>query len=169
MPEQAAVSPLLDGFTVGTPVNDHYGVCCYPAVKEDSQRRYILKVISIPASQTQLDALLITGAYGNTAEAADYFRQLSDNLLSEVQLLQQLSRLNGFVPFEGSQVEPMQKNRIGYQVYLLSGFRLSLERYMHRHTVSHLEAVNLGRNSWAEVKSATRASAPGRGWWSRYG
>ena len=157
MPEQAAVSPLLDGFTVGTPVNDHYGVCCYPAVKEDSQRRYILKVISIPASQTQLDALLITGAYGNTAEAADYFRQLSDNLLSEVQLLQQLSRLNGFVPFEGSQVEPMQKNRIGYQVYLLSGFRLSLERYMHRHTVSHLEAVNLGIDLCAALSACRKA------------
>ncbi len=157
MSEQAAVSPLLDGFTIGTPVNDHYGVCCYPAVKENFQRKYILKVISIPASQTQLDALLITGAYKNTAEAADYFRQLSDNLLNEVQLLQQLSRLDGFVPFEGCQVEPMQKNRIGYQVYLLSGFRLSLERYMHRHTVSHLEAVNLGIDLCAALSACRRA------------
>lgn len=144
MAEQFAVSPLLDGFTIGTPVNDHYGVCCYPAVKENSERKYIVKVISIPASQTQLDALLITGAYQNSAEAVDYFKQLTDSLLEEAQLLHTLSRLQGFVPFEGCQVEPMEGSRIGFRIYLLSGFRLSLERYMHRHTVSHLEAVNLG-------------------------
>ena len=102
--EQFAVSPLLDGFTIGTPVNDHYGVCCYPAVKENSQRKYIVKVISIPPSQTQLDALLITGAYKNSSEAVDYFRQLSDDLLEEAQLLHDLSRLEGFVSFEGCQV-----------------------------------------------------------------
>lgn len=157
MAEQFAVSPLLDGFTIGTPVNDHYGVCCYPAVKENSQRKYIVKVISIPPSQTQLDALLITGAYKNSSEAVEYFRQLSDNLLEEAQLLHDLSRLEGFVSFEGCQVEPMGKNRIGYQLYLLSGFRLSLERYMHRHTVSHLEAVNLGIDLCAALSACRKA------------
>ncbi|MGM9605395.1 MAG: protein kinase, partial [Faecousia sp.] len=157
MSEQSAVSPLLDGFTIGSPVNDHFGVCCFPAVKENSERKYIVKVISVPASQTQLDALLITGAYQDSAEAADYFRQLSDSLLQEAQLLQTLSRLEGFLPYEGCQVEPMQKNRIGYQVYLLSGFRLSLERYMHRHTVSHLEAVNLGIDLCGALAACRRA------------
>ena len=157
MSEQAAVSPLLGGFTMGAPVNDHFGVCCYPAVKENSDRKYIVKVISVPASQTQLDALLITGAYRDAASAADYFRQLAESLLSEVQLLLRLSRLEGFVPFEGCQLEPMQKNRVGYQLYLLSGFRLSLERYMHRHTVSHLEAVNLGIDLCAALAACRRA------------
>ena len=157
LPEQFAVSPLLDGFTMGNPVNDHYGVCCYPAVKANSERKYIVKVISVPPSQTQLDALLITGAYKNSAEAAEYFRQLSDNLMEEAALLQSLSRLEGFVPFEGCQAEPMQKNRIGYQVVLLSGFRLSLERYMHRHTVSHLEAVNLGIDLCAALSACRKA------------
>ena len=157
MPEQFAVSPLLDGFTVGTPVNDHYGVCCYPAVKENSERKYIVKVISVPASQTQLDALLITGAYRSSGEAAAYFRQQSDQLLEEAQLLHTLSRLEGFVPYEGCQVEPMGGSRTGFEIYLLSGFRLSLERYMHRHTVSHLEAVNLGIDLCAALAACRRA------------
>ena len=144
MPEQLTVSPLLDGFTVGSPVGDRYGVSCYPAVRGDSQRKYIVKVISVPASQTQLDALLITGAYKDSAQAAEYYRTVAEDIVQETELLKKLSRLDGFVPYEGCQMEPMQKNRIGYQVFLLSGFRLSLERYMHRHTVSHLEAVNLG-------------------------
>ena len=67
MPEQPSVSPLLDGFTLGAPAHGHAGVCCCPAVRADSQRKYIVKIISIPASQAQLDALLITGAYKDSA------------------------------------------------------------------------------------------------------
>lgn len=156
MNDQIAVSPLLDGFTIGTPVADHYGVCCYPAVKENSQRRFIVKAISVPPSQTQLDALLITGAYQDPAQAADYFRAQADQLLQEAELLRRLSRLQGFVPFEGCQAEPMQGSRVGYRVYLLSGFRLSLERYMHRHTVSHLEAVNLGIDICAALSACRK-------------
>lgn len=144
MSERKSVSPLLDGFTVGSPVNEHYGVCCYPAVKANTERKYILKVISIPASQTQLEALLITGAYKDPAEAAEYFRSLTDGVIQEVAFLRKMARLKGFLPYEGLQFEPMDKNLIGYNIYLLSGFRLSLERYMHRQSVTHLEAVNLG-------------------------
>lgn len=157
MPDQKSVSPLLDGFTIGTPVNDHFGVCCYPAVKEDSQRKYIVKVISIPASQTQLDALLITGACKDPADAAEYFRGRSDEVVQEAEFLKAMSRLEGFIPYEGFQVEPMLRNRIGYEVSLLSGFRLSLERYMHRSNVTHLEAVNLGIDLCTALAACRRA------------
>lgn len=144
MPEQKSVSPLLDGFTIGTPVKSHFGVCCYPAVRENSERKYIVKTISVPASQTQLDALLITGAYQDPAAAAEYFRSQAEALMHENEILKKLSRLEGFLPFEGCQMEPVPHSRIGYEVYFLSNFRLTLERYMHRHNISHLEAVNLG-------------------------
>lgn len=157
MTEQKSVSPLLDGFTLGTPVNDHFGVCCYPAVKENSDRKYIVKMISVPASQTQLDALLITGAYKDPADAAEYFREVSDRIVQEAEFLKTMSRLEGFIPYEGIQVEPMSKNRLGYEVYLVSGFRLSLERYMHRHTITHLDAVNLGIDLCAALAACRRA------------
>lgn len=144
MPEQPNVSPLLDGFTLGPPAHDHAGVCCYPAVRADNQRKYIVKVISVPASQTQLDALLITGAYKDSAEADAYFRSQAEGIVQESRMLGQLARRGGFVPYEGCQLDPIGKNRVGYEVTLLSGFRLSLERYMYKHAVSHLEAVNLG-------------------------
>lgn len=144
MSEEKSVSPLLDGFTIGTPVKSHFGVCCYPAVRENSERKYIVKTISVPASQTQLDALLITGAYQDPAAAAEYFRSQAESLMHENEILKKLSRLEGFLPFEGCQMEPVPHNRIGYEVYFLSNFRLTLERYMHRHNISHLEAVNLG-------------------------
>lgn len=143
MSDLISVSPLLDGFQIGAAINNHCGISCYPALKEDSDRKYIVKVISIPASQSQLDALLITGAYKDPAAAAEYFHAQAENIVREADFLNKMAN-QGFLPFEGSQIEPMQKNRIGYDVYLLSSFRLSLERYMHRQKVTHLEAVNMG-------------------------
>lgn len=144
MSEFKPVSPLLDGFTIGTPVNDHFGICCYPAVNTDTNRKYILKVIALPASQSQADALLYTGAFKNASQISEYFHSAAQEIEKEVESLRKLSRQSFFLPFEGCQIEPMEHNLIGHQVFLLSCFRLSLEKYMHRKTITHLEAVNLG-------------------------
>ena len=36
MSESNSVSPLLDGFKLGNPISNHHGVCCCPAIKENS-------------------------------------------------------------------------------------------------------------------------------------
>ena len=69
MSEPKLISPLLDNFAVGGPISNHDGVSCYPAMREGSDEKYILKIITIPASQVKLEALLLTGAYPNTEEA----------------------------------------------------------------------------------------------------
>lgn len=144
MSEQKLVSPLLDGFTLGNAISDHDGVRCYPAMKENSDEKYIVKVISVPASQVQLEALLLTGAYRDPADAMDYFKEVADGIEAEAYLLKKLSKLEGFLSFEDLQIVPMEKGRLGYEVYLLSSYKRSLERYMRRHLMTHLEAINLG-------------------------
>ena len=67
MSELKLVSPLLDGFVMGNPMSSHDGIDCCPAMKENSDEKYIVKIISVPASQVQLDALLLTGAYKDPA------------------------------------------------------------------------------------------------------
>ena len=71
MSELKLISPLLDGFEIGDPISDHHGVRCCPAMKENSDDKYIVKIISVPASQKQLDALLLTGAYKDASAAAE--------------------------------------------------------------------------------------------------
>lgn len=142
--EQKLVSPLLDGFTLGNAMSDHDGVRCYPAVKENSDEKYIVKVISVPASQVQLDALLLTGAYKDPADAMDYFKDVAEDIQREAQLLKTLSKLDGFLCYEDLQIVPMENGKLGYEIYLLSSYKRSLERYMRRHLMTHLEAVNLG-------------------------
>ena len=156
MSEPKLISPLLDGFSMGKAVSDHDGVRCYPALKENSDKKYIVKVISIPASQTQLDALLLTGAYEEPTAALEYFRELADNVEKEAAALKNLSRVEGFLAFEGWQVVPME-GRLGYEVYLLSSYRHALDSYVRRNNMTHLGAVNLGIDICTALSAARRA------------
>ena len=138
------VSPLLDGFLMGDPLSSHNGVHCYPAMKENSDNRYIVKTIEVPASQSQLDALLLTGAYKNSAEATEYFREMAEGIVKEAELLKQLSSLEGFLSYEGWQMVPMEDSQLGYVIYLLGSYKQSLEKFLKRNPMTHLGAVNLG-------------------------
>lgn len=151
MSEPKLVSPLLDGFVMGAPLSKHHGVCCCPAMKENSDDKYIVKIISVPASQSQLDALLLTGACKDAAAAMEYFKELSDGIVREAEALNKLSKLEGFLPYTDWQVVPMENNDLGYDVYLVSPYRLSLEKYMRRNLLTHLNAVNLGLDMCAAL------------------
>lgn len=157
MSEQKLVSPLLDGFQMGDPISSHDGVRCCPAIKENSENKYIVKILSIPASQSQLDALLLAGAYQDAAGALEYFKDLADGVVKEVKLHQQLARLDGFVPCEAWQVVPMDDNHLGYEVYLLTPYHRTLERHLKKTALTHLEAVNLGLDICAALTASRRA------------
>ena len=157
MSEPKCISPMLDGFVLGAPISDHDGVRCYPAMKENSENKYIVKVISVPASQVQLDALLLTGAYEDPGSAMDYFKTLADGVDTEASLLKKLSKLEGFLPYDNWQIVPMEENRLGYDIYLISSYKRSLAKYLRRHTMTHLGTVNLGLDLCAALAVARRA------------
>lgn len=159
MSEPTPISPLLDGFVMGSAISEHNGVSCCPAIKEHTDKKYIVKIISIPASQTQMDALLLAGAYKDPADVMDYFKSQGEGILWEAELLQQLSRLEGFLPYEGWQMEPITRRRLGYQVYLLGSYKKSLEKHLRRHPVTHLEAVNLGLDLCSALSVCREAGA----------
>ena len=156
MSEPKLISPMLDDFAMGGPISDHHGVRCCPAMPNGSDKRYIVKVISIPASQVQLEAFLLTGIYSNESAAAEYFKTLADDVVREVEALNKLSKLEGFLPYEKYQVEPMQ-GEVGYDVYLLSPYKRNLEKYFRRTPMTHLAAVNLGLDLCASLAVARHA------------
>ena len=150
MSEAKLISPMLDGFAIGGAMSDHHGIRCYPAMPADSDKRYIVKVISIPASQVQLDALLLAGAYTSKDAALAYFKELADGVAAEADVLKKLSRFEGFIPFEDLQIVPKDDNT-GYDVYLLSPYKRSLARHMIKKPMTHLSAVNLGLDLCASM------------------
>ena len=157
MSEHKLVSPLLDGFQMGDPISSHDGVRCCPAIRENSDNKYIIKILSIPASQSQLDALLLTGAFQDAAGALNYFKELTDGVVQEIRLHQKLARVGGFVPCEAWQVVPMDNNSLGYDVYLLTPYRRTLDRHLKKNPMTHLEAVNLGLDLCAALTACRRS------------
>lgn len=157
MSEPNRVSPLLDGMAVGAPMSSRSGVQCCPAIRENSDEKYIVKILSFPASQASMDALLLTKAYKGPAEAMEYFKGLALDVQKDAQTLRELSALEGFWGYEGWQMVPMDKSRLGYEVFLLSPYRRSLEKFCRRHAVTHLEAVNLGLDLCAALAVCRRA------------
>lgn len=157
MSEEKLISPMLDGFVMGEPMSRHDGVRCCPAMRENSDDKYIVKIISVPPSQKQLDALLLTQAYPDAAAAMNYFKELADGVVKEAELLQQLAKLEGFLPYSSWQVVPMEDNNLGYDIYLLGDYRRSLEKFLRRNNMTHLGAVNLGLDLCAALTICRRA------------
>ena len=143
MSEPRYISPMLDGFSLGQSISDHHGVECYPAMRDDSDKRFIVKKISLPASQVQVDALLLTGVFRDTDAVLAYYKDLAQGVLKEVQTLNSLAEQRGFVPTLDCQIVPMESG-VGFEVYILSRYRKSLDRFVRRHPMTHLGAVNLG-------------------------
>lgn len=155
MSEPRLITPLLAGHLMGDPISEHHGVRCCPAIAEESGERFIVKIISIPASQVQVDAMLLTGACHSHEDALAYFKSLADDTVREAELLKDLSRLEGFISYEGWQTEPMDDG-IGYDVYLIGSYRRTLERQMRREPLTHLAAVNLGLDLCAALSVCRR-------------
>ena len=143
MSEPRYVSPMLDGFSLGQSISDHSGVACYPAMRDDSEKRYIVKKISLPASQVQVEALLLTGVFRDAEAVRAYYEDLAQGVRKEVQTLETLAGQRGFVPYKAHQIEPLEDG-VGYDVILLSRYRKTLDRFMERSPMTHLSAVNLG-------------------------
>ena len=156
MPEPKLISPLLDGFAIGEPMSDHHGVRCCPALHEETGNRFIVKIISIPASQVQVDALFLTGAFSSQDEALSYFHDLSKSILDEAEVLSKLTKLEGFLPYLASQVVEMSDGT-GYEVYLISPYKRSLRKQMEVAPFTHLGAVNLALDLCAALATSRRA------------
>lgn len=156
MLEQNSNVSMLDDYIVGASVGNRFGISCSPALRKDNDQKYIVKRISIPQSHTQLDALLITGAYKDAASAKQYFQVQVEEIISEVDFLLKMSRIEGFVAYQNHQVVPKGDQMPGFDLFLLCPYRLSLERFISSRSITHLDAVNLGIDMCAALSACRR-------------
>ena len=142
---------------MGAPISSHYGAICCPALKKDTDDRYIVKIISVPASRKQLDALLLTGAYSNPDDAAAYFKDQADGICAEAETLRELSAGAGFVPYDGWQVVPKEDNQPGCRIYLLGPYRRSLDKQLRKGLITHQDALKLGQELCSALSACREA------------
>lgn len=155
--EPKLISPLLDGFAVGAPISSRQGTICCPAMKRGSNDKYIVKIISLPASGKQLDALLLSGACSDSNEAAAYFKDQAGSICEEAETLRTLSAGSGFTSFENWQVAANEENQPGFRVYLLSSYKQTLDRQLRRGLVGCQDVLRVGQQLCSAL-SACRES-----------
>ncbi len=143
MSEPRLISPMLDNFLMGSSISEHHGVCCCPAMENDTNDRYIVKVISVPASPTQTDALILSGAFTDEDSALNYYKEISEEIAKEIDVLEKLSELEWFIPFKAHQLVPMESGK-GFELYILGEYKRTLQKHFKRHIFTHLDALNLG-------------------------
>jgi serine/threonine protein kinase len=136
------VSPLLDAMEVGECFARHDGASCYYIRHPESGREFVLKHISVPAGEGQVEALLLTGAYANEQEADAYYRKEAEALVQEAENRKRLLDCPYILPFLGVQME--KKEGVGYEIYAVLPKRNSLETYLNENAVSHLRGINMG-------------------------
>ena len=156
MPELKHISPMLDGFVTGQAISSHDGVCCYPAIREDTAEKYIVKVIAIPASAVQTEALLLTGAFSDPEAVKEYYRELAEGVQKEANILSELSQLEGFLGYEQVQIAATEEGD-GFEVYLLCPYRKSVETIMSKEPLTHLAIVNMGLDLCNALAACRRA------------
>ncbi|MBR5021838.1 MAG: hypothetical protein IKY18_01355 [Oscillospiraceae bacterium] len=154
--EPKRISPLLDGMIMGDPINEHHGIYCCPAIKEDTDEKYIVKIISVPAYPAQMDALLLSGAYPDEETALAYYKEVADEIIAEIDIQKRLSEQEGYTPYDAWQLEPKEDGK-GYDIYLLRTYNRTLETHFKRHAFTHLDALNLGLDLCAAMSVSRRS------------
>lgn len=156
MSQPRLIYPLLEGFYLGDAISEHDGIRCYPAIRQNDGEKCIVKVISFPASQVQLDALLLTGAFSGKDSALEYFKELATDKAEEAQILQQLSLQEGFTPYHSCQIVASQDGS-GYELYLLGSFKKSLDKIFAANGMTQRGVVEMGLDLCAALAACRRA------------
>ena len=156
MPELNTALPMLEGFLLGEAMSEHHGIYCYPAMHAETEEKYIVKSIRVPANGTKLEALLLAGAFPDRAAAVSYFKDMANGIAQEAALLQDLCQLEGFTAYDRWQIVPSEDEE-SFEVYLLGKYRPTLERYLSRNTMTHLGAVNLGLDLCSALAGCRRS------------
>ena len=155
MPELKSDSPIFSGLLSGQCFTEHDGVRCYPAIRMETGEKYIIKVVSIPASSVQTEALLLTGAICSQEDAKQYYHTLAQEVLEEAKLLNELALLEGFV---GCEEVCMEENAVGdgYEVLMRSPYRESVETLLSKEPMTQLAALNMGLDLCAALAACRR-------------
>lgn len=118
------------------------GVSVYTVKSTKSEQLYVLKHISVPENQKQADALILAGAAADSEGAQAYYEQVVTDYSRELEQMDKLSVSTNLCSFRSYEIKP-KEDGIGFDIYLLSEYRTTLDRYLLTHSMTHLGAVNL--------------------------
>ncbi len=117
--------------TVYRAVREDFGIKTYSAIK----------VISIPANETELDSIR---AEGFTEERTrSYFENIVQDFVGEIRILQSLKSAKNVVGIEDYKIVE-RTDRIGWDIYIRMELLTPLNSYLCDHNMTEKEIVKLG-------------------------
>lgn len=142
MSETNLNTTLLSNMEIMSCLGHKGGAAVYLVRSSKTDHFYVLKHISVPESQRQVEALRFTGAASDDEAAQAYYQQLVSDYQTELEQMQTLSDSPNLDSFRSYEIKPKEEG-IGFDVYLLAEYRSTLERYLADTPMTQAGAVNL--------------------------
>ena len=147
---------LLTNLEVNECLGRKGGTTVYSVKSTKSEQFYILKHISVPETQRQVDALILTGAAADEEAAQAYYQQVVSDYRDELEQLEALANSPNLACFHSYEITPKEEG-VGFDVYLLAEQRTSLETYLAETSITQSSAVNLAMdlcNALTDLRAA---------------
>lgn len=107
-----------------------------------SEQQYVLKHISVPEHQKQVDALIFSGAAADEQAAQLYYQQVVSDYQQELEQMEALASSPNLRCFRSYEIKP-KENAVGFDVFLLAEERQTLDGYLKENALTQTGAVNL--------------------------
>lgn len=156
MAELKLISPLLSNMEVVECLSVRGAASVYVVRSTKSGQTYILKHISVPESQKQVDALMFTGAAASPEDAQKYYEQVVSDYQAELTTLEALASSPNLDCFRSYQIAP-KEDGVGYDMYLLAEHRKTLVDYLADNAMTRLCAVNLAMDLCSALEDLRQA------------
>ncbi len=147
---------LLSNMEVLECLSRRGGTAVYSVKSTKSEQLYVLKHISVPESQKQVEALIFTGAAADKTAAQAYYEQVVTDYRAELELMETLSNSPNLDCFRSYEIRP-KDDGVGFDVFLLAEYRTTLEQYLLQTPMTQSSAVNLAMdlcNALADLREA---------------
>lgn len=143
MSELKMISPLLDGMTVEKQGPSFDGRTYYTLRDRSTGEQLMLKVLSVPSSDSHVRALILSGAYPDEAAVNEYYRRYTEDIRRELKLGKELTEAGFFAGALDFQVVP-RETEVGFDIYILLKRHVPLSYLLNENAITGLRAINLG-------------------------
>ena len=143
MSELKMISPLLDRMSVEKEGIEHNGRACFTLCNTSTGERFVLKRISVPASDSQVRALILSGAYADEAAVHAYYGRVVKDIQNELEAGKAMAASGNFAGAVSYQIEKKESG-VGFDVYILYPLYVPLTDILAENAMTHLHAVNMG-------------------------
>lgn len=156
MSDLKMISPLLDSMTVESEGSGHDGRTCYTVRNVTTGECFILKRMSVPASDNQVSALILSGAYPDEAAVNEYYSRVVEDIKAELAIGKKLAASGSFSGAVDYQVE-RKESGVGYDIYILYPLYVPLNDILSKNALTNLRAVNLGLDMCDAISACREA------------